>query len=406
MSSRHDDDALLPRTFDRLLTRAPVVPVAGEGDAAGAEAAAGAGAAGRGGGAGAASDSDDSSGNAPAIGSDQAASEANTGSGGNAGGNAPAIGSDEAAAAAAGGDTQAASGPKGNDNNFNGYDAKTPNKAVTKLNDNINNKVADSNPPKFDAEITNPSNGQKLTKYQSPIFNPANAPNGNLRFQSASSAIGIDKNHIADPDVGISTDGDAGKWRRVRIRSTLDEHGGTDQNQYNGDVVEMAANRDGSALIVGNTDASADHNPGPADNAPKEVQKTPSSELIYQGAGRVRSPNQPASNLKVIARKTVNNQGTINTAREAYKRMGWDQSENKGVLKASAAKDTPEGQAFDAMMQTKNFEVSNFILADHHTALGDKVIQKIVMFPDKTFWDTSNPKASADFFLVLGPKSG
>lgn len=221
--------------------------------------------------------------------------------------------------------------------------------------------------------------------------------------------MSIKNERFLDPDVELpistknadrTTLDDGGRYIRIQIRSVKkDKEGRSD------DVVEMAGNRGGTVMIISKTDAEKDNNNNAAsDNVPDIFKKVSSSNLLFQGAGRVRDPKVPASALKVIMRQNVNNIGTTNTLREAFQRTSLGLYAKKGVFKASAAKDTEEGRAFDALTQTKNLEVSNFMLADHHQAINDKVIQKIVAFPNKGFEDLTVEKPSVDVFLFLGPK--
>ena len=298
--------------------------------------------------------------------------------------------------------------PKGNDDNFNGYAVTGPNKAVTALNEAIRTNKPDVQSPSFDVQIEDAEfSGQKFPKYKRSKPIPAPDPGQQVGFnRDPADFLNIKAERLQDPDVNLPTVVDkatggedlGAKWATVRFSSSKGPGTRLD-NSFN-TVADVSANQDGSAIVVSDTNASKDFNNALTDAVPDVNKKSPSSELIAQAAGLVRDPNT-ASALRVIVRKSVINKGATNTLKQAYESLGLSLDEDtKGVFRASAAKDTPEGKAFDALMQVKNTEVTNFLLADHHQLFGDKVIQEIVSFLNSDF-DGGSLK-HADIFFILG----
>ena len=267
--------------------------------------------------------------------------------------------------------------PDGNHENFNGYNVADPssNKAVTALNKAIADNTPDKTQTQFDQEIPD-SSGKNVRRYNPAELSPdlSDEPTyEGLHSAAGDSTVAAFK----DTDVAMidATEADessnpTSQWRTVDITSVKEV---ADPEKKGLPVVWLAVNKDGSALVVKSSDAEADGN---------DV-KMLSSDLIFQGMGLVRDRAIEKPDLKVIARQRIKNKGTINTVQQAYSENGFNWGD-KAVFSSKDDKNTPKGRAFDAIMQTKNVEVTNFLLADHHQFFGNKVIDKIVILRDTT----------------------
>jgi hypothetical protein len=113
------------------------------------------------------------------------------------------------------------------------------------------------------------------------------------------------------------------------------------------------------------------------------------SELAFQRYHELAGSD--VNKLESVVRKNVANPGTLNTIRKAYMNMGKVFGEgttgDKVVFNANAPVGSAEGEAFAALMRTDNVRGVNWMLGDHHRALGDKRITSITVWPsgDHTF---------------------
>lgn len=75
----------------------------------------------------------------------------------------------------------------------------------------------------------------------------------------------------------------------------------------------------------------------------------------------------------------VNNTATCCTARLAFE-MLFGQNRPRGFsINSTSARGSPEAQCFDALVRTQIVRSTNWMLADHHTAIGNKQIRKITV---------------------------
>jgi hypothetical protein len=137
---------------------------------------------------------------------------------------------------------------------------------------------------------------------------------------------------------------------------------------------ELAVSEDKKILI-------AAYNHADNDNA-KTLQWSEVAFQRYQEA--CTEDSEDVSKLESILRIAVGNQHTINTLEKVYESLGKEFGDDgeKVILHANAAAGSAEKAAFDAMLRTDNIRGTNWMLTDHHQALGNKKITTLTIWPD------------------------
>ena len=143
-------------------------------------------------------------------------------------------------------------------------------------------------------------------------------------------------------------------------------------------IYQFFRSTDGAAIIDYWLARSEDRTPA--------AQQLPLSEVHYQ----IRTQPMTPQSLRLVMQWEINNVATCRTAQLAFQMLNpGNVNARLFSVSANAQAGTPQAQCFDALMRTQNVRPTNWMLADHHLAFGNKRVQRVVVQP----LDEADPSA-------------